>query len=139
MAVIQIENNGTDIESTNYWNQDLAKEGFLYLSFHDGVARLLVPPDYSDVLGDMTWGAKRAILTRGMWNGRDAYELMFEGRKDEPFAAYVKLKHVDLPLSDDDQHKEFLLTVWTREGKIGEVPAWYRTAEKLPYLQPYES
>ena len=139
MAVIEIDNNGPEIENTNYWTASLAKEGFLYLSIHDGVARLLVPPDYSDVLGDMTWGAKRAILTRGLWHGQDAYEIMFEGRKDEPYAAYIKMKHVDQPLTDDGLNKEFPLTVWTREGKMGEVPAWYRNAEELPCLEPYEN
>ncbi len=138
MEVIQINNNGPEIESTTFWNHSLAKEGFLYLSVHAGTARLLVPPDYSDVLGDMTWGARRAILTRGMWNGRDAYEIMFEGRKDEPYAAYVRIRHVDHPLADDDQNREFPLTVWTREGKMGEVPAWYRKGKDLPCLDPYE-
>ncbi len=139
MAVIEIDNNGSDIEHTNYWTESLSKEGFLYLSIHDGVARLLVPPDYSDVLGDMTWGARRAIVTRGMWHGQEAYEIMFEGRKDEPYAAYIKIKHTDNPLSDEDQNHEFLLTVWTREGKMGEVPAWYRKAGELPCLEPYKS
>ncbi len=139
MGVIQIENNGTEIASTNYWKDSLAKEGFLYLSFYDGVGRLLVPPDYSDVLGDMTWGAKRAILTKGLWHGQEAYEIMFEGRKDEPFAAYIKLKHIDQPMMADDQHKEFTLTVWTREGKMGDVPAWYREGSELPSLAPYQN
>ncbi len=137
MNTIQIDNNGPDIEFTNYWNHSLAREGFLYLSIHDGVARLLVPPDYTDVLGDMTWGAKRAILTKGMWNGQEAYEIMFEGRKDEPYAVYIKIKQIDQPLSEDDQNREFPLSVWTREGKMGEIPAWYRQAKDLPCLEPY--
>lgn len=139
MDVIKIDNNGPDIEYTNYWNLSLAKEGFLYLSMHAGVARLLVPPEHTDVLADMAWGAKRAILTKGMWNGQEAYEIMFEGRKNEPYAVFIKTKQVDQPLSDDDQNKEFTLTVWTREGKQAEMPAWYRKAEELPYLEPYKN
>ncbi len=123
MADIQIENNGSDIENTNYWNSSLGKEGFIYMSVLDGVIRLLVPPDYSDVLGDMTWGAKRAILTKGKWHGQDAYEIMFEGRKDEPFVVYIKFRHVDQLLSEDQLNKDLSLVVWTREGKIGEEPA----------------
>ncbi len=136
METVKINNKGPDIESTNFWDLFLAREGFLYLSIHDGVARLLVPPDYTEVLMNMTLGC-RAILTKGIWNGYDAYEIMFEMRRHEPYAVFIRTRHVDHPLTETDLNKEFTLTIWTREGKQAEMPARYRTAEKLPFMQPY--
>ncbi len=131
MEVIKINNNGPDIESTNFWDLFLAREGFLYLSIHEGVARLLVPPDYTEVLMNMTLGS-RATLTKGVWNGYDAYEIMFEMRRHEPYAVFIRTRHIDEPLSDDDLNKEFSLTIWTRDGKQAEMPASYQKADTLP-------
>jgi hypothetical protein len=41
--LITITNNGPEIEKTNYFDTNCAKEGKLYLSWNAGAARLLIP------------------------------------------------------------------------------------------------
>lgn len=41
--MITISNDGQKIVSTNYWDTEHAKRGFLYLSWNAGAGRLLLP------------------------------------------------------------------------------------------------
>ncbi|MDX9788933.1 MAG: hypothetical protein RBT11_19320 [Desulfobacterales bacterium] len=41
MNLIQISNDGPEILSTNYWETEHAKKGFLYMSINAGAFRLL--------------------------------------------------------------------------------------------------
>ena len=48
--MITITNQGQRITSTNYWDSDNARAGYLYLSWNAGAARLMVPDTQKAVI-----------------------------------------------------------------------------------------
>ena len=68
--MIQIENNGPEISSTNYFDSEHAQKGYFFLSTNAGCVRLLVPDiRRSDIAEFKT--AKYVVLSRGPWQNRD--------------------------------------------------------------------
>lgn len=137
--MLVVNNDGAYIRETNYWETDYARRGFLYLSINAGAFRLLVPPGMREV----AWEARKAeyaVITRGPWVGRnDSFEILFEDHSDNPYSIHVVREQVDrLPLTEDEGRTDLQLLVYTRRGLEAELPARYRTAPQLPYLQPWD-
>ncbi len=129
-------NQGQKLESTNYWDSELAKRGFVFLSWSAGAARLLVPDSQKAAIRDMR-AAKYVIVTRGKWQGRDALELLFEDRSDSPYAIHLVTEHTDRLIPEQEQGGGFVVTVWTRGGQKARLPGKYRVVENLPCLQEW--
>lgn len=142
--MIAIVNSGKEITETNYWDTEFAKRGFFYLSWNAGALRLLVPENQEDQVQEMLTG-KICIVSRGMldtnkWSGRsrgkiDSLELMFDDGSNNPFALHVEMQMSDRAIVDDG--KDFVVAIWTRSGKKGEMPGRYRVVKKLPCLKAW--
>lgn len=133
-SLIMIANRGGDIEETNYFDTEMARHGFFFLSWNASVARLLVPDTQRSVLLEMATG-KECVITRGTLAGADALELMFDDHSDAPLALHMCRWATDRLIANDD--KPFTVAAWTRDGKAGEWVGRYRTVKDLPCLRPW--
>jgi len=57
--VLQIQNDGPEVISTNYWQTAHSRRGYLYLSFNAGALRVLVPEAALGVLGQLPLAARQ--------------------------------------------------------------------------------
>ncbi|MBK1719215.1 hypothetical protein [Thiocystis violacea] len=134
-----IENRGQAIARTNYWGSDHARNGYLYLTWNAGAARLLVPDAAKAILRDMT-GAREVLISRGPWpdqGGREALELLWEDDSDSPFAIHLVAEQTDRLIPEEQQGGGFAVAVWTRGGMKGRWPGRYRIVEAIPCLNPW--
>lgn len=134
---IQIQNNGPEIKSTNYWDLEHAKKGYFFLSINAGVFRLLIPDSQFEQIIEMM-KAECVIISRGPWPEQekaDALEIMFEDKSDSPYAIWIVPEQCDrLPL-DSDVGKQKIFSAWTRSGKAFEIPCYYRRVKQLPWMK----
>ncbi len=145
MAVPQIQNVGLEIGSTTYWTTDHARRGDFYLSLHGEAFRLLVPPSKETEVGECR-SAVEVIISRGPWpqiGKSDGLEILFEDRSDSPYSILLRRDAADhLPRDTErDQPGEpprWRLAVWTRAGKVLELPCRYRTVKRIPCLKAWE-
>ena len=135
---LKIGNNGPLIRETNFWETQIAKQGFLFLSFNAGAARLLVPENH-EYLRDMTT-SEYAILTRGRWNGQPSYELLFEDNSDSPYMVFMNSSTFDRMLPESEAGSDLPLLVYVRGEEhpviASRKPARYRVVAKLPCMKP---
>jgi len=134
MGLFEVVNDGKNIESTNYFDSEHAKQGYFYLSTNSGCVRLLVPDNQLQAIKDFK-AAKYVILSRGPWpeqEGKDALELLFEDFSANPYVIYMVEQQCDmLP----DGKGDWILAVWSREGKKFVCPLKYRHVNSIPYLR----
>jgi hypothetical protein len=139
--MLVIENDGSEIVSTNYWDTEYARKGQLYVSVNAGAFRLLLPPALEPALTDMRT-AREVIVSRGPWPGKkpDAFELLFEDGSDAPYTLHFGAEQIDrAPAKIDEGRDGLLCTVWTAGlVKALTLPAAYRRVAKIPCLQPFE-
>lgn len=139
--MITIQNNGQDIVSTNYWGTPHAREGYVYLSWNAGAARLLIPDATISMLQEIKTG-KEVIVSRGLWReygNRDALELVWEDNTEFPFSICLVSEQCDRLIPDTEQGGGFVVAAWTREGKRGDWPGKYRVVKSLPCLEPWKA
>ena len=138
--MITIQNAGQRLVATNYWDSEPAREGFFFLSWNAGAARLLVPDSQKQVVREMKT-ARYVIISRGPWveNGRrDALELLFEDESEAPFCLHLVAEQADRMLPEEDQGGGFVVTVWTRGGEKLRLPGKYRQVDAIPCLEPWK-
>lgn len=140
--MLSIENDGPDIVSSNFWDTEYARDGYYFLSFNAGAARLLMPRQHRSALRDMRT-AGEVIISRGPWPAHlreDAIELMFEDGSTAPFALHFGLEQVDRVLPADDEGRQLVFTVWAwARGPVKalELPARYRRVATIPCMDPW--
>lgn len=141
--MIEIENNGPDILSSNFWDSEVAQGGFLFVSVNAGAFRLLVPDSWLPEIPDMRKGAKFhviSILPEGRANENGyVLEWLIEDGSDEPYALHFGMTSLDrLPLPDD-VGREWSGSVWGRRRgrphKFFERPAYAQVVPELPWLK----
>lgn len=133
--LLQFGNNGGELVETNYFDTELARNGFLYLSWNASVARLLVPDSQFFQIQEMKTG-KYCVITRGLMGGRDTLEIMFEDGSNAPFVIYIDTAQTDRLIINDN--KPFVVAAWTRTGKVAQWDGKYRVVKKLPNMQPWK-
>lgn len=139
---IVVENDGPELLSTNYFETEYARKGYVYLSINAGCFRLLMRTGTGIPLDEIKTG-EVVIVTRGTWpeTGRvDALELLFDDHSDNPFAMHIVPEQVDrMPLDADRDRKgqapRWTFAVYTENGKVYEAPARYRKAKRLPCMK----
>lgn len=136
LECISILNNGPDIVSTNYFDDDLAQRGMLYASMNAGAVRLLIPESQLQVVPDMLTG-HMAVVTRGVLWGREALEFLFDDNTDTPFALHLLVEMMDRRFSKQDIGRTFPLTAWDRSGKVGQWHCGFRVQKTMPCLKPW--
>lgn len=142
---IELQNNGQEIISTNYFDTTHAQRGYFYLSSNAGAFRLLVPDGQIPVIEECKT-ATEVIISRGPWpeQGRqDAIEILFEDRSDSPYAIHLSSEQVDrLPLDQDQdirgQPPRWRFAAWARAGKALELPCRYRRVKEIPCLRKWQ-
>ncbi len=137
-----ITNNGQAITSTNYWESEMSKNGYCFLSWNAGAGRVLVPDELKSAITEMRL-AKYVIVSRGPWHeagNRDAIELLFEDESENPFCLHLVAEQTDRTLPEEQQGSGFVITVWTRDrGEELRPPGRYRTVDAIPCLKPWSS
>lgn len=137
--MLEIFNKGAAILSTNYWDSEQARQGYVFLSFNAGFARVLLPDAMKSQLPEMR-SATMVILSHGPWSeraGANGWELLFEDGTDAPYCLHLSEEQSDRTLPAADQGGGFWLTVWTRGGEKLRLPAKFRRVAELPCLQPW--
>lgn len=141
--MIQIENHGPLLISTNFWGSAEEQAGRYIVSPNAGAIRLLLPRSLEAALKEMGTG-REVLISRGPWPEMrldSATEILFDDATDDPFALHCSLESwLTLPAADD-VGKEWIFTVWTvprrgRPHKALERPCWYRLVPKIPWLKP---
>lgn len=110
--MIEIANNGPDIEFTNYWATEHASAGLCYLSVNAGTLRLLVPAAAEGLIAEMKTG-KRASIEPSMHDPR-CIDIVFDDGTDSPFSLAIDPKQIDRALG---KNGVAALTVWTSRGR----------------------
>lgn len=132
--MIIINNNGQSIESTNYWQSELASNGLFFASWNAGALRILMPDIMLSHLADMRTG-KLAVVTRGTYQGKpDALEIMFDDDSDNPYAIHLSPGQLDRTIPDDETGHAIIVIAVGRSGPLAQWHGRYRTHATLPYL-----
>jgi hypothetical protein len=153
--MIHIKNEGPELIYTNYWETENAKKGFYYLSTNDSCIRLLAPEvptgkalaeefgrptTLEDTIKEMAT-ARSVILSRGMFEGRDSVEILFEDNTSTPFIQIIATEQCDRiwPESESGTILRNGFVVYTEHG--GKVLHFddcrVRNVEKLPCMKEW--
>lgn len=100
--IIEIQNEGKLICSTNYYDLEVAQKGYFFLSWNAGCARLLVPASHELSIKDMK-AAQYVIISRGKYQKKDALELLFEDNSDTPYVIHLDAKQTDRSVPKTEQ------------------------------------
>lgn len=139
---MMFHNDGGEIVRTTYWDTTQARAlGLFFLSFHRGTFRLLVPDSKVRLVEEMRTG-REAIVSSGPFLGQEGVEIMFEDGSDAPYAIQMQERDFDcLPgRANQDRPGEgarWVLAVWTRAGKVLELPCRFRVVSSLPCLRRF--
>lgn len=141
MTLLHIENNGTEIISTNYWTSDWAQRGLIVASVNAGEVRLLVPDAMSEVVAEAGKCAY-IVVSKGSSKqyGRIMYEIMFEDHSDNPYALFLdERQFVDMQIPDEYiDNGKFQVSIWMQYGKQSTKDAYYRKVDDIPCLAEYK-
>jgi len=133
---IEISNAGPIIKSTNYWQMEHTRQGYLYLSPNAGCVRLLIPKVMESEISEMQTG-KVVIISKGFWEdqGRDAVEVMFDDYSDNPYTVHLVTEQCQMVPKDSRKWK---FSAWTESGLAFEKKKCkVRTVGRLPYMMPW--
>ncbi len=133
---ITVGNRGQLISQTNFWSTQFAREGFCYLTWNAGAARLLVPWPHTKDVPEMI-AAQFAVISFGVWseqNNQETFEILFEDGSDEPYVFFLAAGQSDRRLPANEAGTNLVLSIWTETGLVGQMPTHYRTGA-IPNLQ----
>lgn len=136
--MLDIENDGQAILSTNYWTSDYAARDLAYLSWNAGAARLLVPAIRRTWLEEMR-GAESVIVSIGPWpvtGGKEGVELLFEDHSSSPFALHLSQEQTDRMLPASEQGATFTVIVLSESDDALHFPGLFRSVAAIPFLKP---
>ena len=114
--------------------------GYCRFSVNAGCIRLLLPEKTLFSLeDDVLDGARYVIVTRGMYHGQDAYEVLFEDNSASPFAIHTLANQWDrlIPQSESGR-KGIPFHVYRNGSLVRKMAARFRTAPRLPCLRPWK-
>lgn len=140
---LHIENHGPLITASNYWDTEMARAGYAYLSVNAGAFRLLLPDSCRGWVPDMRAGCRHIVvsaLAPDDWEPNAfAVEWMSEDGSDEPWAAHLSPGQIDRCPTPADAGKQWLASVWIRKRgnphKVFERPAYFQRVPQLPWMK----
>jgi hypothetical protein len=143
VGLIQVQNHGPLILSTNYWDSELAQAGKLFVSVNAGAIRVLLPPCVYDWLSDMRM-ARECVLSRGPWpaeRAAEGVELMWDDGSDAPFALHLTPESFDMLPAEPEPGREWMLSVWTaKDGKPHRAldrRCHWRRVPRIPWMRAW--
>lgn len=135
--ILTFGNDGKKLVETNYWESDYYARGAYVVSINDGCFRLLLPEHTELAIKEMRL-SDFVVITRGTYIGREnSFEIMFEDHSQDPFCLHSGPENWMIMPNHTWEKKRNDLYVYTRDGLALELPCYYRTARKLPYMKPY--
>lgn len=141
--IIQVTNHGGLILRSNYWESPISKRGLFFCSVNAGAIRVLVPPQYNSVLGDMR-AAKACVLSRGPWPDQhlaDAVEIMWDDGSDSPFALHLTPESFDMLPAEPEPGREWVCDVYVQKDGIPHRSltrrCHWRRVPRIPWLKPW--
>jgi hypothetical protein len=142
-AMIQVVNHGAHVAATDYWLSDLNSRGLFFLSINTGAFRLLMPDALAWAVQEFET-AQHVIISRGQFQGQDAYEILFDDGTDTPFSVQVGINQADRVVPSSDDGQTVIFSAWIRNKANGtpllayEKNARFRAVETLPCLKSWE-
>ena len=138
------QNDGERVVETNYFDSLSARMGGTFMTANAGALRLFIPKSIDSCLKDIL-SARCVVIARGIY--REAmtrmYELMFEDDSESPFAIWIGPKQIgtgEINMTDAASRPRNFY-VYTDHGGLTWVktfPAYFREAEFLPCLKPWD-
>lgn len=137
-CMLSIENDGQAILRSNYWDTPLNESGTIAISMNAGAFRILLPDSMVDQVAEMLT-AREVIVSKGHYQARRAYEILFDDHTDSPYSLMVDGRQFASLQPEDREHgKEVRVSVWVRgPERVLEMPARFRVVRRLPCLQPW--
>ncbi|TDR46781.1 hypothetical protein DFR29_103317 [Tahibacter aquaticus] len=132
-----IMSNGPHDLSTNFWDSDIARGGFVFLSWNHGIARLLVPDTKAHTVNEMLTARHVVVSAATTVQGLEAIEILFEDGSDSPFVILCSAQQCDRRIADDPTPTS--MTIWTRNGPAAMLPCVTRRAKETLCLSPWGS
>ena len=138
--MIQVVNNGQDIDYTDYFDSEIAQKGYLMASINAGCLRVLLPDQMSYVLNEIKT-ADHVVVSKGpsekFAGGGEMWEIMFEDYSETPFGLFIGgNQFAGFVPSLDNSAWDF--SVWTRQGCAFRSKAYMRKARvEIPCLQSW--
>jgi hypothetical protein len=112
-SMILIANAGVDVAETNYWDSELARAGYCFLTGNAGAWRLLVPEATEYMLADARTG-KHVTIQPSLVAPGQGWDIVFEDGTTSPFFLCIDKRQVDRAMHP---RGECRFSVWTRRGK----------------------
>jgi hypothetical protein len=145
---IWTEHNGSRLVATDYWQSDMAANGFFVISGNAGVVHLLMPEAHRPRLHDMTM-ARNVVIRRGMYKpdppkeAKDCLEVLFDDGTNEPFVLYLDTGQALRVPADSDSGRGFAFQVYVQapDGTpevVLERPCFYERVALLPDLRAWK-
>lgn len=140
-SAFRYANDGADIvmSQTTFWESLFAHMGGSFLTWNDGVARLLIPNSWSHFVDHMC-AADFVVISRGPYpheNWTDCFEILFDDGTETPAHMFISVRATHMMPCEADMPREFPLTVWTHEGKLASFSGRFRRTKQLPLLTPW--
>lgn len=136
-----IENHGPLLLSSNYFGGELEEGGKYFVSCNAGCVRILWPRCRRREVNDMRTSAY-VILTRGLYEGAEGLEILFEDKSPSPYCLHLTDASADLLPGDPGEVQQWTVAVWMwredKPAKVLERRAHWRRVATLPHLQPLD-
>ena len=144
---ITTRNCGKEIRKTNYFETEMAQHGYVFCSTNEKTFRLLLPRLISRKVIKETKGAEYVIVTRGIFRGHYALEILFEDHTDEPFQLTLGDTSLDrIPPPSDSGRTDLECFLYVKghdrnPKRVAQFPARFRMSPtgRLPYLKRWKN
>jgi len=133
------ENSKAELIKTNFWNTDMAKKGFYYLTINGGAFRLLIPQEVEHDIKEIKTGKYCIVSIGSSHNSNHPFmiELLFEDHTKTPFQLTLSAGQMDRMPAREDNGGKFKLSVWTKGcNKVLEMDAYFRFVDSIPCRKP---
>lgn len=137
--VIKVENNGSEITSTNFWESAFNSNGLMLMSINKNSFRLLVPENCKDFdLKELMTGKDDIILSFGKLYGRSALEILFDDHTNSPYSIHIGTDQMDrLPIGCKRSETYTFIIYQKGLKKVLETTCHYRNVNLLPCLKAW--
>lgn len=132
---LYVANEGQKLAKTNFWESEYNAKGLFYLTWNAGAARLLVPSGHRSMISEMKTG-KLVVITRGLYQGKEGIELLFDDDSDSPFHLILSAEQCDRRIEGEDEARPFI--VYSEDGEEWQCTVHCRVSDTLPHLEPWK-
>jgi hypothetical protein len=139
--LMKILSFGEQIVAADYFGSDWENSGKYLVTCMNGVIRLLWPANRKPTIQHMML-AKEIVVTRGIYEGEEALEILFDDHSAAPFMLLMTESSVVgfFPGDPGDTPWMFAVWMWVDGGPrmVFSRMAHWRQGTKLPDLRPHE-